>query len=286
MRAAREFRESPVFISFVSAVRSRRRIAHRPADDFQMTAPLVSIITPTFNRPQYLPLLHRCVMAQDLQDFEWLVDDDSPSPSPYMQGLADKRISYVHGNARRAIGSKRNALVQRARGRIIAQFDDDDYYGSGYLARMVGLMHESGAAFAKLYGFFVYSKLLRLCGYWDLLQRTGRHMVFSKQPLSVVMLSEDDNTALGDVHLGYGFSYVFEKAVWEHARFPDIDWNEDLPFARQALERFRVVGVQDEACTSIHVLHESSTSRCFPQYLLPRFLLDRLFPGSKEHLEP
>jgi glycosyltransferase involved in cell wall biosynthesis len=251
-----------------------------------MTDPLVSIITPTFDRASCLPRLHRCVMAQDLQDFEWLIDDDSPSPSSYMQGLADPRISYVHGAERRAIGTKRNALIERARGRIVAQFDDDDYYGSGYLSRMVGLMRERGAAFVKLYGFFLYSRSLRLCGYWDLLQRTGRHMVFSKQPLSVVMLDEDNNAPMREVHLGFGFSYVFERAVWEHARFPDIDWNEDRPFAKQAMERFPLVGVQDDACTCIHVLHESSTSRCFPQYLLPRFVVDRLFPGSKEYLEP
>lgn len=248
-----------------------------------MTAPLVSIITPTFNRASYLPLLHRCVMAQDLQDFEWLIDDDSPSPSPYMQGLADSRISYRHVAGRRAIGTKRNALIERARGRIIAQFDDDDYYGSGYLSRMVRTMRERDAAFVKLYGFFLYSKPLGLCGYWDLLQRSGRHMVFSKQPLSVVMLDEAHDPWLRDVHLGYGFSYVFERSVWEHARFPDIDWKEDLPFAKQAAERCTVVGVQDEECTCIHVLHESSTSRCFPQYLLPRFLFDRLFPGAREH---
>jgi len=94
-----------------------------------------------------------------------------------MQGLTDKRISYAHVTARRAIGTKRNALIERARGRIIAQFDDDDYYSSSYLARMVRIMRESGAAFVKLYGFFLYSKSLRMCGYWDLLQRTGRHMV-------------------------------------------------------------------------------------------------------------
>jgi glycosyltransferase involved in cell wall biosynthesis len=221
-------------------------------------------------------------MAQDLQDFEWLIDDDSPSPSPYMQGLTDQRISYVHASARRAIGTKRNALIERARGHIIAQFDDDDYYGASYLARMVGIMRESGAAFVKLYGFFLYSKSLRLCGYWDLQQRSGRHMVFSRQPLSVVILDEEKNAFLREVHLGYGFSYVFEKAVWEHARFPDIDWNEDLPFAKRAMERFTLVGVQDDACTCIHVLHESSTSRCFPQYLLPQFLFDRLFPESKQ----
>ena len=249
-----------------------------------MRAPLVSIITPTFNRQRFLPLVHRCVMAQDLQDFEWLVDDDSPSPSPYMQGLADRRVSYVHDATRRSIGTKRNALAERAHGRIIAQFDDDDHYAAHYLSTMILVMRESDAAFAKLYGFFLYSTILRLGGYWDLRQRSGLHLEFSSQPLRALTMTAEVAAALGDIHLGFGFSYVFEKAVWEHARFPDLDWNEDLPFAQRAAERFRLVGVQDQACTCVHVLHEASTSRCFPQYLLPRFTLDRLFPGAQDHL--
>jgi Glycosyl transferase family 2 len=39
--------------------------------------PLVSIITPTFNRAELLPTIWECVRAQSFSDFEWLVLDRS-----------------------------------------------------------------------------------------------------------------------------------------------------------------------------------------------------------------
>jgi glycosyltransferase involved in cell wall biosynthesis len=63
-----------------------------------MITPLVSIITPTFNRPKFLPILSKCVLNQSVSDFEWLVLDDSPNPSTFMQGLSDPRIIYEHAN--------------------------------------------------------------------------------------------------------------------------------------------------------------------------------------------
>ncbi len=49
-------------------------------------APLVSIITPTYQRAALLPLAWKCVASQQLTEFEWLVLDDSPSPSRFHAG--------------------------------------------------------------------------------------------------------------------------------------------------------------------------------------------------------
>jgi glycosyltransferase involved in cell wall biosynthesis len=43
-----------------------------------LSLPLVSVITPTYNRPHILPTIYKCVVGQDMADFEWLVLDDSP----------------------------------------------------------------------------------------------------------------------------------------------------------------------------------------------------------------
>jgi glycosyltransferase involved in cell wall biosynthesis len=46
-----------------------------------MSAPAVSIITPTFNRHELLRAQHTLIKAQGRQDFEWLILDDGPQPS-------------------------------------------------------------------------------------------------------------------------------------------------------------------------------------------------------------
>jgi glycosyltransferase involved in cell wall biosynthesis len=249
-----------------------------------MNSPLVSIITPTFARPDYLPNLSRCVLAQDLRDFEWLILDDSNEPSAFLRQASDPRVVYIHDHSRRSVGAKRNMLIERARGQIIAHFDDDDYYASNYLSSMVRVLRERDVAMAKLFGFFLYSNLYKTFGYWDLTQRLGRHMIWSKNPMAMAMLTEANNAAWRDNHLGYGFSYVYKKEVCHSSRFPDANWNEDLEFIKQVLSGFAVAGVQDSRCTCLHVLHQANTSMSFPQYLMPPFLLDTLFPDAKDYV--
>ena len=244
-----------------------------------LASPLVSIITPTFDRPHLLSAIYQCVAAQDMADLEWLVLDDGPAPSAFMQSLSDPRVCYLHRTGQQSTGLKRNLLIERARGEIIALFDDDDYYGPAYLSRMLSLMQSQNADFVKLFGFFLYSHIHDLFAYWDLQNNDGPHYQVSNTPLALTSL---DQTAFKHNYLGYGFSYVFKKHVWDAIKFPDLTWNSDRPFAVSAADRFGLFGIHDLTCDCLHVLHHSNTSSCFPQYLLPRFLLDRLFPNFKE----
>ena len=93
-----------------------------------MVKPTVSIITPTYGRGSFLPLIYYCVQTQEWPNIEWLVDDDSPLPSAFMQTLSDPRVHYFHAARRRSVGAKRNELIRRAKGDYIAHFDDDDYF--------------------------------------------------------------------------------------------------------------------------------------------------------------
>jgi glycosyltransferase involved in cell wall biosynthesis len=246
-----------------------------------MAAPLVSIITPTFNRHHFLPFAARFVLDQSVSDLEWLVLDDSPTPSEFMQGLSDPRIIYEHTSQKLTTGGKRNHLIGKARAPIIAQFDDDDFYGPNYLATMLAAMDQNGSDIVKFFGFFLYHKLYKTLGFWDLNIKLGPHWIWSGAAPSMVMLTEQNNHVLKDNHLGFGFSYVFRRKVWEHGQFPDMNWNQDGAFMLNAVQRFKLTGLYDVGCTCLHVLHGSNVSRVFPQYLIPNFLLPSLFPQAE-----
>lgn len=249
-----------------------------------MSTPRVSLITPTFGRHKFLPLAAKFVSHQSVSDIEWLVLDDSPEPSEFMQRLADPRIVYEHTAIRCTTGDKRNRLIDRAKGNIIALFDDDDFYGPNYLARMLSALEENDADIAKLFGFFAYHTLYRTFGFWDLNIKLGPHWVWSGASPGMMMLSEQNNQSLKDNHLGYGFSYVFRKKVWEKVNFPDMGGNSDAIFMIEAVRHFKLNGLYDLHRDSLHVLHGSNVSRCFPQYLIPNFLVTALFPEASELL--
>lgn len=246
--------------------------------------PQVSIITPTINRQNLLPALWDCVRAQTVQDFEWLIHDGSPQRATiFDEPNQDRRIRYLHAPSGHAtIGAKRNELCDAAQGEIIAHFDDDDFYGAHYIQRMVSLMTERNADFVKPFGYFLYHRRHDAFAYWDL-----EHDF----PLHYVLHPTDDITFAAyrggaDARWGYGFSYVFDRRVWETVRFPDQNHGEDHVFANAAVARFKSAGQQDLDCSCIHVIHSSNTSFAYPQQILDRRLLQQLFPGFPQGPQP
>jgi glycosyltransferase involved in cell wall biosynthesis len=245
-----------------------------------MSAPVVSIITPTLNRHHFLPLAAKFVLGQSISDLEWLVLDDSPIPSEFMQGLSDPRIIYEHTSKKLTTGGKRNHLIGKARAAVIAQFDDDDFYGPNYLATMLSAMEKNGSDIVKFFGFFLYHKLFKTLGFWDLIIKLGPHWNWSGAVPTMVMLTEKHSHELKDNHFGFGFSYVFKRKVWERGPFPDMNANQDGVFMLNAIQQFKLAGLYDVDRTCLHVLHGANASRCFPQYLIPNFLLPSLFPQA------
>lgn len=242
--------------------------------------PLVSLITPTANREHLLPHAYGWVAGQSWSNWEWLVLDDGPAPSAILSEIQDDRVRYQHSTRRLTVGEKRNRLVAAARGDIIVHIDDDDFYAPDYVRFMVAALAEHKADFVKLSASFIYSRLYRMVGYWDLMQKDGLHFVWSDGPLRPVMAGDQNRHSLIDNHLAYGFSYVYRKSAWAAYPFPHADWNEDLPFAKAIAEDFPTHLVADRQGLCLHVIHGRNSSHVLPQYILPDFMLDTYFPPA------
>jgi glycosyltransferase involved in cell wall biosynthesis len=242
--------------------------------------PLVSIITPTGRRDALLQLQHANVLRQTLQDFEWLILDDSPQPSSHFTALTDPRIRYRHQEGPRlTIGEKRNRLIAEAKGGIIAHFDDDDFYTPRYLEFMAARL-AAGADAAKFTGFFVYGLSSQFLGYWDVPATRGLHRQISSAPgIKYVDFGPQPPQLLEDSILGFGFSYVYRRAVWEKVPFTDQNLSEDRIFLKSAHNAgFKLDIFPDtEGLALVITGGPGNISACFPQYSLPSFMLTRIF---------
>jgi glycosyltransferase involved in cell wall biosynthesis len=250
-----------------------------------MSDPLISIITPTRDREIFLPHAYACVNAQQEKSIEWLIDDDSPAPSPFISGISDSRVRYHHNPARRSIGGKRNAMIERARGEIIVCFDDDDYYSPAYISNMVTAMNAHQADFIKLSAWYLFSALNRTLAYWDLSQRIGLHFDWQGLSVTPTVLNEQNNPEFAEMYLWFGFSYVFRKKVWGKVRYPEVNFAEDTAFIKAVTADHRLICVSDTVGVCLHTLHSKNTSRCWPQFLLPPFMIDRIFPKAIDYLQ-
>jgi glycosyltransferase involved in cell wall biosynthesis len=248
-------------------------------------APDVSIITPSFNRQALLEAQYKIVSAQTVEDFEWLILDDSPQPSAYFEELADPRVRYTHMPERMMVAAKRNWLCERAKSAVIAQFDDDDYYAPRYLATMLARLEKTKADITKLSGWFVYSAQLGRLGYWDTANMLGLHFTFGPDKSLQGFVNQAPPDNMKNNYLGYGFSYIFRKSAWDAAPFPPVEYASDYGFVAGAIAKGKIFDhFADTDGLCLHVLRTDNMSRSFPQHLLPDFMLEKLFGDAAKPL--
>jgi glycosyltransferase involved in cell wall biosynthesis len=242
---------------------------------------LVSIVTPTHGRARLLPRLARCFARQSYPELELVVLDDSPEPAASF--TQDPRVRYVHDPVRTSIGHKRNRLLELARGELVVHFDDDDLYAPGYVAAVVDKL--SGADFFTFSAWHLWRHADRSLWYWDTTRIAEPHFVVGGAPHESLRLlypaegvAEPARRAFVENNLwGYGFSYAYRRDLARRVEFPDRDHGEDLELVqRLGRQGARIAAAADPEGLVLHVLHEGSTSRCFPQYRLPAQQLGRL----------
>jgi glycosyltransferase involved in cell wall biosynthesis len=242
--------------------------------------PLVSIITPTFGREAFLPAIAACVRAQSYQNIEWLVLDDSEEPSPALTKEPLEELKYIHTTKRLSVGTKRNQLLAHASGEIVVHFDDDDYYGPDYISKAIEHLSNE-VDVALLSGFFVAHLNNDGFGYYRTRVKKGPAFAFNKSGVHPVDLGRI-NIPL--IHLCFGWAYIYKRVVWEQTKFEELNVFEDREFIRKATENFKTVAYESRAVDCLHAIHTRSSSQCFPQFLIPGFVVHALSRDAYQHV--
>jgi glycosyltransferase involved in cell wall biosynthesis len=150
--------------------------------------PMISIVTPTRNRPELLERSVESVRAQSLEAWEMIVVDDGDGSGLRMVELIDDPRVIAVLNPGSGHVEARNAALELARGEFIHLLDDDDRWSdTQHLERVVESLRETpGLAFR--HGWLVHED--DFGGGWFELER----QVFS--PLTTAESLRHDNTIL------------------------------------------------------------------------------------------
>lgn len=112
---------------------------------------MITVVTPTYKRHQYLLNAVNSVLAQTYKDFELIVVDDNPADSEerklteeLVQGITDPRLIYIQNDNNLGGAGSRNRGIFEAKGDYIAFLDDDDMYLPDRLEVQVKAMQENG----------------------------------------------------------------------------------------------------------------------------------------------
>ena len=165
--------------------------------------PLVSCIMPTADRRHFIPNAITCFLRQDYPSCELIILDDGQDCIsdliPY-----DPRIRYFRISGKHTIGAKRNYACGKARGEIIAHWDDDDWSAPWRLSYQVELLLAQEAD---------------ICGidrviFWQPDSKSSWEYIYPQDEQPWV----------------YGGALCYTKAFWLKKPFPDINVGEDNEF--------------------------------------------------------
>jgi len=94
--------------------------------------PLVSVITPTWNRGEYLEIIAKSLNSQTYKNIEWLIADDGSKDNTEQVVKKiindyDLPITYIRSSIRVGKAVLDNLLIERSSGEYILFNDSDDY---------------------------------------------------------------------------------------------------------------------------------------------------------------
>lgn len=108
----------------------------------------VSVVVPTYGRPEFLIDALRSVEAQTYEDVELVVvDDHSPEPvAPLVNELSldVPSVRVFRHDDNRGANAARNTGIEAANGDFLAFLDDDDYWKPEMVARQLAALRAGG----------------------------------------------------------------------------------------------------------------------------------------------
>jgi len=191
---------------------------------------------PTRDRKDFVLQSLKYFQRQDYPARELLIlDDGHQDLSSYI--TVDDQIRYVRMHAGLTTGAKRNYGCQLARGRIIAQWDDDDWYGPSRLSSQVEPLIADAAELTALSDciFFEISNWK----FWRCSRRVFERMF------------------VGNVH---GGTLVFKRSLLERGlQYPDTSIAEDAFFLYQCNRKGNRLHKMPDDGMFIYLRHPNST---------------------------
>jgi len=191
--------------------------------------PLVSCIMPTYNRRPFIQHAIRYFLRQQYDNKELIVIDDGTDC------IADlipdmEQIRYFRLDKKLSLGAKLNLACGYAKGDVIANWDDDDWYAERRLAYQVEALQQG---------------MIDVCGinrllYYDLRHRRAYRYIYPVNQRTWLL----------------GSSLCYTREMWDRNHFADINVGMDGLFVWGTAPE-RVQALPDETI-SVHMIHNDN----------------------------
>ena len=95
--------------------------------------PLISVLTPSWDRVKFLPTLIKSLKNQTFKKFEWIIGNDGSTDGTHELLLSafeelDFRVTYINSSLRIGKAKMDNMLIDNAQADYLLWCDADDYF--------------------------------------------------------------------------------------------------------------------------------------------------------------
>jgi glycosyltransferase involved in cell wall biosynthesis len=107
--------------------------------------PLVSVIIPTYNRPDYLKQAIASAIKQIYQNIEIIISDNcsEENPQALVASFGDSRIRFWRHQQNVGMLANQQHALKMARGKYVASLHDDDIWNEDFLAKLIPPLEEN-----------------------------------------------------------------------------------------------------------------------------------------------
>jgi glycosyltransferase involved in cell wall biosynthesis len=103
--------------------------------------PVVSVLIPTFNRPEYLSIALASVLQQSYRNLQVIViNDGGEDLSGLIDSFRDPRLIFINRKENRGKPYSLNEALNRADGKYVAYLDDDDLYYPNHIETLLNAL--------------------------------------------------------------------------------------------------------------------------------------------------
>lgn len=152
--------------------------------------PKVSIITPVYNRPQYLEEAANSIQQQSYPDWEHIIVDDGSTnvlTQEVLTRVARLPGTIIYRTENKGLGAARNFGIERSAGEYILTLDDDDKWHNDFIRTALDIFEktpQAGIVTAWLKEFGLADRIVKTKGGGVknfLIENNSVHGMFKKE---------------------------------------------------------------------------------------------------------
>ncbi|MGK2912431.1 MAG: glycosyltransferase family 2 protein [Sphingobium sp.] len=219
--------------------------------------PIVSVVIPTFGRPELVARAVGSALAQTLHDIEVIVvvDGEDPATVASLDSVPDPRFRYIVHSAQGGPGVARNTGALAATGEWVAFLDDDDEWLPEKLERQLAMVPSDGSLHRDRIVLVALTRVMTPQG--PFIRPTEAYA--GDRPLDEWMFDRRSWLKGGQSFLQTS-SFMVPRTLFERLRFADSRLHEDWELMIRAVKEHGCTMLTAPSPLVIHYVGEARPS--------------------------